>query len=88
MFLNDPALLPLASLAFAANAEGLLQRVVQRVDELDPERRTKVSGYTQSLAGLKFKKDVIWQLFREGVMRESVIYQDILEEGRQEGERL
>lgn len=27
------------------------------------------------------------RLFREGVMRESVIVQEILEEGRQEGER-
>jgi hypothetical protein len=30
------------------------------------------------LAGLKFKKDLIRQLFREGMMRESVIYQEIL----------
>lgn len=85
LFLNDPALLPFAPLASAPNAEGLLQRVVQRVDELETAQRTEVSGYTQILAGLKFKKDVIRRLFREGVMRESVIYQDILEEGRQEG---
>jgi predicted transposase YdaD len=44
-----------------------------------------VSGYAQILAGLKFEKEMIRQVFREGMMRESVIYQEILEEGRQEG---
>ncbi len=104
VFLNDPALLPLAPLTAAPNVEELLQRVVQRVDELETAQRTEVSGYTQILAGLKFEKDVIRRLFREGVMQESVIYQDILnkglqkgrqegrqeglQEGRQEGERL
>jgi predicted transposase YdaD len=45
------------------------------------------STYTQILAGLKYNKNLIQQLFQEGMMRESVIYQEILQEGRQEGER-
>ena len=89
--LQDPALLPLAPLAAASARTELLQRVVNRLEQLEPTQRTEVSSYTQILAGLKFKKDVIRRLFREGLMRESVIYQDILEEGlqkgRQEGER-
>jgi predicted transposase YdaD len=37
------------------------------------------------MAGLKFEKSTIQRLFQEGMMRESVIYQEILQEGRQEG---
>jgi predicted transposase YdaD len=37
------------------------------------------------MAGLRFKKALIRQLFREDLMRESVIYQDILEQGLQQG---
>jgi predicted transposase YdaD len=37
------------------------------------------------LAGLRFKKDLIQQLFREEIMQESVIYQDILHKGEQRG---
>jgi predicted transposase YdaD len=33
------------------------------------------------LAGLRFKKDLIYQILREKGMQESVIYQDIIEEG-------
>ncbi|MBE9004306.1 Rpn family recombination-promoting nuclease/putative transposase [Fortiea sp. LEGE XX443] len=83
--LNEPALLPLASLAASTNAEALLQTVAQRVTQLEPEQRREVSTYAQILAGLKFEKGLIQQMFREGMMRESVIYQDILQEGRQEG---
>jgi predicted transposase YdaD len=83
--LNDLALLPLASLAASTNSEVLLQNVAQRVALLEPEQRREVSSYVQILAGLKFNKGFIQQMFREGMMRESVIYQDILQEGRQEG---
>jgi predicted transposase YdaD len=83
--LNDPALLPLAPLTATTQATALLQRVAEQVSQLEESQRQEVSGYTQILAGLKFEKDVIWQVFREGMMRESVIYQDILEKGRQEG---
>ncbi|NEQ18631.1 MAG: hypothetical protein F6K28_00440 [Microcoleus sp. SIO2G3] len=37
------------------------------------------------LAGLRFEEDLIRQLFREDIMRESVIYQSIRQEGKQEG---
>jgi predicted transposase YdaD len=37
------------------------------------------------LAGLRFNKQLVQQFFREGIMRESVIYQDILREGLQQG---
>jgi predicted transposase/invertase (TIGR01784 family) len=85
VFLNDSALLPLASLTTKAPSEALLQAVAQRLSELEDPQRQETSGYVQLLAGLKFEKEVIRQIFQEGMMRESVIYQEILEEGRQEG---
>jgi heme oxygenase len=36
---------------------------------------------------LRFEKDLIRQFFREEIMRESVIYQDILQQGLQQGRR-
>ncbi len=40
---------------------------------------------TQILAGLKYKEDLIRQLFKGDMMRESVIYQKIIAEGEQKG---
>ncbi len=85
--LQEPALLPLASLAASPVPEELLQRVAAQVQRLDDRQRRHVSNYTQILAGLKYQKAMIRQLFQEGMMRESVIYQEILEEGRQEGRK-
>jgi predicted transposase YdaD len=85
-FLKDSALLPLAPLAATTQPQTLLQRVVARVNQLEPRQRAEISAYTQILAGLKYKKDLIRNLFREGMMRESVIYQEILAEGEQRGE--
>ncbi|MBD2365024.1 Rpn family recombination-promoting nuclease/putative transposase [Anabaena minutissima FACHB-250] len=87
IFLNEPALLPLATLAATTEPQALLQQVVGRVNQLELGERSQISAYTQILAGLKYKKDLIKQLFREGMMRESVIYQEILAEGEQRGEQ-
>ncbi|MFB2938066.1 DUF4351 domain-containing protein [Aerosakkonemataceae cyanobacterium BLCC-F154] len=86
IFLSDIALLPLASLAATSQPEQLLAQVAQEVDRIESiEQKREVSTYIQILAGLKFNKTVLRQLFREKTMRESVIYQEILQEGRQEG---
>ncbi len=87
LFLNNQALLPLAPLTATTQPQALLQQVVERVNQLKPQQRAEISAYTQILAGLKYKKDLIRNLFREGMMRESVIYQEILAEGEQRGEQ-
>jgi predicted transposase YdaD len=87
LFLNDEALLPLAPLAATSKPQTLLQQVAERVEGVKTEKRAEISNYTQILAGLKYKEDLIKQLFKGGMMRESVIYQKILAEGRQEGEQ-
>jgi predicted transposase/invertase (TIGR01784 family) len=85
LFLNDPALLPLATLA-AGESKGLLERTAAQVSKIEPEsQRKEISAYAQLMAGLRFNKKLIYQVFREGMMRESVIYQDILQEGEQKG---
>jgi predicted transposase/invertase (TIGR01784 family) len=85
-FLQDPALLPLAVLCAAENSRQLLGRVVEEISKIEEtEQQQVIYNCTQLLAGLRFKKDLIRQLFREGIMRESVIYQEILEEGLERG---
>jgi predicted transposase/invertase (TIGR01784 family) len=85
LFLNDPALLPLATLA-AGESKGLLERTAAQVSKIELEsQRKEISAYAQLMAGLRFNKKLIYQVFREGMMRESVIYQDILQEGEQKG---
>lgn len=82
--LNDPALLPLAPLAASTAPEVLLQQVAQQISQLDSIQKQEASTYAQILAGLKFDQRLIRQLFQENMMQESVIYQEILEKGRQE----
>ena len=57
------------------------------MNQLERRQRLEISAYTQILAGLKYEKDLIRQLFWEGMMRESVIYQEILAQGEQRGEQ-
>jgi predicted transposase/invertase (TIGR01784 family) len=86
VFLGDPGLLPLAVLAASENPQQLLTQVSQRVDMIEsPGQRQEVAACSQVLAGLRFNKELIQGLFRERIMRESVIYQDILQEGLQTG---
>jgi predicted transposase/invertase (TIGR01784 family) len=40
----------------------------------------------QLMAGLKYNKETIKQVFSEGIVRESVIFQEILQEGEARGE--
>ncbi|UZQ54820.1 Rpn family recombination-promoting nuclease/putative transposase [Trichothermofontia sichuanensis B231] len=89
--LADPVLLPFAVLVNRPNPEQWLAEIAQRVRQLESEpERQQVCAYVQLLAGLKFKPGLICQVFQEGIMRESVIYQEIFQEGerkgRQEGE--
>jgi predicted transposase YdaD len=73
-------------LAAAAQPEQLLRQVAMQINTIESERqRREVVAATQILAGLRFPKAIVHQLLRGGFMRESVIYQDILAEGRQEG---
>jgi predicted transposase YdaD len=87
LFLNDPVLLPFATLTQTGSADRLLNQVAYQVESLpEPEQRRQISSYVQLMAGLKYDKDIVHRLFSEGIMRESVIYQEILQEGEARGE--
>jgi predicted transposase/invertase (TIGR01784 family) len=86
IFLSDPALLPLASLAATSQPEQLLTQVAQQLNRIESvQEKQDVSAYIQILAGLKFSKAILHRLFQENAMRESVIYQEIVQVGREEG---
>ena len=93
LFLNNPALLPLAPLTRTNAPQDLLSQVAESVAKIEEiEIKRDIVACTEILAGLRFEKKLISQLLREDIMRESVIYQDILqkgeEKGRKEGEKL
>jgi predicted transposase YdaD len=86
--LANPALLPLATLAKSDTPQALLEQVAAAVDMIEEtESRRNISACVQVLAGLRFDKNLITQLFREDIMQESVIYQDILQKGEERGKK-
>jgi predicted transposase/invertase (TIGR01784 family) len=87
-FLANPGLLPLATLTQTDSPQALLAQVAERTATIpDRGQRQNITGCAEILAGLRFEKDLIRQFFREEIMRESVIYQDILQRGLQQGRR-
>lgn len=65
--------------------QGLLAQVAEQTATIpDREQRQTLAGFAEILAGLRFEKALIRRFFREDIMRESVIYQDILQQGRQQ----
>ena len=85
-FLEQPGLFPFAVLAQTQSPETTLRQVAQKIDEI-PQQRTQaqISASTYVLAGLTLKQEFIQTILRRDIMRESVTYQAILQEGRQEG---
>ncbi|CBN58190.1 MULTISPECIES: DUF4351 domain-containing protein [Kamptonema] len=64
----------------------MLAQVAQEVAKIEPiDERRNLLTCADILAGLRFERDLIRQLFRNDLMRESVTYQAILEEGLERG---
>ena len=61
----------------------MVSSAVNEIEEL--EERSQVATYVQLIAGLKYDKEIIRQIFSEDIMQESVIYQDILQKGEDRG---
>jgi predicted transposase YdaD len=88
IFLENPALLPLAPLTRTTSPQRLLSQVAQSVARIsDRNVRQDIIAYTEILAGLKFDRGLIRQFLSEDVMQESVIYQDILQKGEERGKQ-
>ncbi len=87
--LADNALLPLAALARTDSPRSLLQQVAVQVARIESTpQRQNLAASVEILAGLRFEQNLINQLFREDIMKESVIYQQILTEGVRQGQQL
>jgi len=86
-FLKFPGLLPLAVLGLTEDRTQTLQDVSLLIDKLKNRReKSNIAAATSILAGLVLNKGVIQQLLREEIMQESVIYQDIKEQGIKQGQ--
>ena len=85
-FLNSSGLFPFAVLANTTEASGTLQQVAQEIEKIEnTTEQRNIAASTALLAGLRLNKEVIERIMRSKFMKESVIYQDIIQEGRQEG---
>lgn len=86
-FLTRPGLLPLAVLSQCENPETALVQVATEIDRIEsPRHRANLAAASGILAGLVLEKDLISQILRRDMMRESVIYQQWREEVYQEAQ--
>lgn len=86
LLLSVPGLLPLAALSQTNSPRTLLEQIATQIATIEePTQQADLLACTQVLAGLRFEKDLIRQLFRKETMRGSVIYQEIREDGLIEG---
>ena len=89
LLLSVPGLLPLATLSQTNSPRTLLEQIATQIATIqEPTQQADLLACTQVLAGLRFEKDLIRQLFRKETMRGSVIYQEIREDGLIEGRQL
>jgi predicted transposase/invertase (TIGR01784 family) len=86
MFLESQGLYPFATLAQTDEPEAILRTVAARIEEIGAGRvQADLAATASILAGLVLNRDLVKQILRRDIMRESVIYQDILEEGEVKG---
>jgi predicted transposase/invertase (TIGR01784 family) len=85
-FFHHPGLLPFAILSNTDDPEQVLSQVSRSLETISQKRvQSNLAVATSILAGLVLNRETIKKILRSDIMRESVIYQDILEEGREEG---
>jgi len=86
VFWRSPGLFALAVLSRTEDRRRTLGEVAERIEQMaDRREQSNVAASAAILAGLVLEKNVIEQLLRQEVMRESVIYQEIRAEGIQQG---
>ena len=85
VLLGSTGLLPYAVLGQTEDRVGVLQQVSTLVDDLPRREQSNLIAVTSVLAGLKLERAIIQRLMRSEIMKESVIYQDILAQGEQKG---
>lgn len=69
-----------------ADRATVLQQVSARIEQIESSDTQKnIAAAADILAGLVLDKEIIRKILRTDLMKESVIYQAIKEEGREEG---
>ncbi len=83
--LRHEGLLPLATLCRAESGEKLLQEVALGIARIQA-RQGDVLNDARMLAGLRYNKNLVYQILKENdMLEESVVYQDILRKGKRQG---
>ncbi len=84
--LETPGLYPFAVLSQENNREKTLQQIGEKIETIDNlTTQSNIAASTAILAGLLLDKTLIQRLLRNDIMKESVIYQEIRDEGKREG---
>ncbi|MDY6806442.1 MAG: DUF4351 domain-containing protein, partial [Cyanobacteriota bacterium] len=79
--LESPALLPMALLCDAKNPTALLSQTIARIAAIKESReQQEIYCSAQLLAGLRFDVDFVRNFFPRGIFRQSVIFQDVLQD--------
>ncbi len=85
-FLNSPGLLPLAVLTQSQDATQRLREVALALDTIEDRRmKANLTTATAVFGGLLVKPELIKSILRSEIMKESAVYQEILQEGEQRG---
>ena len=88
MFFKFPGLLPFAVLSDTNNRSQTLNQVAIELDKINSSRvRSNLTASSGILAGLVLDEQMISQILRRDIMRESVMYKEILREGELIGEQ-
>jgi predicted transposase/invertase (TIGR01784 family) len=86
IFQQYQGLLPFATLSQTKNPEETLRQVAKQIEQIsDKQIQSNVAASTAIISGIALNKEIIQRLLRSEIMKESVIYQEILLEGKAEG---
>ncbi|MEH2291725.1 hypothetical protein [Nostoc sp.] len=86
--LQTSGLLPFAVLSNTDSKTNTLQEVATLIDNITDKRtQNNLAACAFILAGLVLEEEVIQRLLQRDIMRESVTYQSLLAEGRDQGIR-
>ncbi len=87
IFQQYQGLLPFATLSQTNAPEETLRQVARQIENIaDKQLQSNVAASTAIISGIALSKEIIKRLLRSDIMKESVIYQEILHEGLAEGE--
>ncbi len=80
--LSKPELLPLAVLAKSEKPEMLLSQVAEKVNAIENQRqKSNISACVELLAGINYSEELIKMYLHDDILKESVTYQRILNDG-------